>query len=90
SSLSWFVCAYLQRGVVFDQIYGWEKNLLEPDAFWALVPQCLVSVYHFLNKGITTGRMDGQAPLRIVQQLAREQDFVSFKLDIDTTSVGKP
>jgi hypothetical protein len=56
SSLSWFVCAYMQRGVVFNQLYGWEYSLLDPVAFWKLVPQPLISLYHFFDTlGVSHG-----------------------------------
>jgi len=90
SSLSWFVCAYLQGGVVFSQIYGWEYSLLDPVAFWKLVPQPLISLYHFFNSPVTAGRTDDEAPLRIVKEVARAMDFVSFKLDIDRPEVEIP
>ncbi|KAJ1414785.1 hypothetical protein B484DRAFT_422511 [Ochromonadaceae sp. CCMP2298] len=90
SSLSWFVCAYLQGGVVFSQIYGWEYSLLDPVALWKLVPQPLISLYHFYYSPVTAGRTDDEAPLRIVKEVARAVDFVSFKLDIDRPEVEIP
>ena len=48
SSLWWFTCMYLQRDIVFDQIFGWE-------GWWACrfplhsLPSTILSVYHLFS-----------------------------------------
>lgn len=90
SSLVWFTCAYSQRKVSFDQVYGWEMTLLEPTDYWKRVPPNWKPYWHFHN--IPISAVDGHEdnPLRIIKQLATTTDFVSFKLDIDTPSVEMP
>lgn len=34
SSLFWFVCAYLQRALRFDQLYAWEYTVMDPRDYW--------------------------------------------------------
>jgi hypothetical protein len=96
----------LQRGIGFDALYGWEQTLLEPSAFWKRVPSSVLPYYHFFNtpirssagggEGHRMGRNSGRAGLeqssamQIIQHVARVEDFVSFKLDIDTPSVELP
>jgi hypothetical protein len=39
SSLSFFLCAYSQRRIAFNEIHGWEVTSLEPNKFWSEVPE---------------------------------------------------
>ena len=66
SSLFWFLCAYGQHGISFDQVYGWELTLLEPTAFWAAVPPRVKSRYHFFNNPINKDSTHFDSPLQIM------------------------
>jgi len=88
--LSIIVVPNRQRGIMFDQLYGWEYTLLEPNQFWKCVPDAVKPIYHFFNVPITSDVSDPHSPLRHILSIAREEDFVSFKLDIDTSSVEIP
>lgn len=90
SSMWWFTCMYNQRNITFDSLYGWEFTLLEPAKFWEEVPSLMRPKYHFYNIKMSSDPLDGNSPLRMIRQIAGEQDFVSFKLDIDTPSVEIP
>lgn len=90
SSLVWFTCAYSQRKMGFDQVYGWEMTLLEPTDYWKRVPPNWKPYWHFSNVPISSEEGHPDNPLRIMQQVATPQDFVSFKLDIDTPAVELP
>ena len=79
-----------QRGIVFNQMYGWEYTLLEPNTFWECVPDAVKPIYHFFNVPITSNVTEPHSPLRHIKLIAREEDFVSFKLDVDTSSVEIP
>lgn len=71
-------------------MYGWEHTLLEPTKFWEEVPAAMRPKYHFYNTKMSSDPDDGNSPLRMIKQIATEQDFVSFKLDIDTPAVELP
>ena len=90
SGLVWFLCAYAQRHMVFNQFYGWEYTLLEPSNFWSLVPPLLKPIYHFFNIPVNSKYDDSDSVLRFIEQIAKYDDFVSFKLDIDTPEVEIP
>ena len=90
SSLWWFTCAYLQQNIAFDRIFGWEYTLLEPGHFWAQVPAAVAPKYSFFNTKMSADPWHAQSPLRFIKQLATEEDFVAFKLDIDTPDVEIP
>ena len=90
TSVGLFMCAYSQRKISFDAIYGWEATLLEPSNFWTYVPSKWLPYYHFYNVPIESGFSGHHSILRIIDEIAREDDFVSFKLDIDNAAVEIP
>ena len=76
--------------MAFDQDYGYEYTLLEPQDFWKRVPNRVKPFYHFFNAPISAGENDDMSPLRFIKEIATEDDFVSFKLDVDTPVVEIP
>lgn len=80
----------MQRKIAFDQEYGFEHTLLEPQDFWSRVPTSVKPYYHFFNAPVSAGLEDQVAPLRFIREIASPEDFVSFKLDIDTPSIEIP
>jgi hypothetical protein len=81
----------LQRKVVFDHNYGFEYTLLEPQDIWKAVPPHIRPLYHFFNAPVSPGTEDKDlSPLKMLWEIATPEDFVSFKLDIDTPEVEIP
>ncbi|KAJ1429867.1 hypothetical protein B484DRAFT_328736, partial [Ochromonadaceae sp. CCMP2298] len=74
----------------FDRILAWEYTLLDPRAFWNLVPAKLLPFYSFYNTPISPDISHPSSLLRSIQQVAVEADFVSVKLDIDTPDTEIP
>ena len=70
-----------------DVMYGWEVTLLEPTSFWDGVPDEISQSYHFYNVPISSNITASSNPLRIIKDIATLDDFVSFKLDVDTPTV---
>lgn len=46
--------------------------------------------YHFFNAPVAAGIDDEMSPLHFITDIASPEDFVSFKLDIDTPSIEIP
>ena len=90
SSLWWFTCMYKLRNISFDQIFGWEMTLLQPDAFWEKVPAPIRSRYHFFNAPVSSNISHGNSVLRMILETSLPHDYVAFKLDIDTPHVEIP
>lgn len=67
-----------------NSIYAWEISLLEPTSFWKEVPPSLNHLYHFYNIPISSNITNKDSPLRIIKRMATPDDFVAFKLDIDS------
>jgi hypothetical protein len=90
SSLFWFTCGYSQRKIAFDQVYAWEKTLLEPTDYWSRVPPKWKPFWHFYNVPISSDPLHPDSPLRFIEAIATPHDFVSFKLDIDHPDTEMP
>jgi hypothetical protein len=64
--------------------------LLEPQNFWAHVPIRYIGIYHFFNAPISSDTSSHHSPTRLIQQLTTPEDFVAFKLDVDTPEIEIP
>ena len=80
SSLFWFTCAFTQRRISFNDVYGWEMTLLDPLDYWKRVPARWKPHWHFYNTPISPDPTHADSPVRLLKQLARVEDFVAFKL----------
>ena len=92
-----FVCIDLdidlcsQKGIDFDSIYGWEVSLQEPVSFWDHVPPRWKPLYHFFNSPIPPLAETAGSIQSFLKDLGvTHDDFVSFKLDIDTPEIEIP
>lgn len=90
SSLLWFTCGFAQRKVGFDRVYAWEMTLLEPRDYWRRVPMQWKHNWHFYNVPISANSSEADSPIRFVQAMAQPEDFVAFKLDIDSPDYEMP
>ena len=89
-STQWFACAFSQTGIVADQVYSYEFEVSEPKAWWATVPTNWNSKVHFHNVPITNHETSDDNPLQVLKDVVHADDFVAFKLDVDTPSVEVP
>ena len=76
-------------GIQFSHIYSWEAVPHGAD-FWDGVPLDARSRIHFFNIPASPQRESEASPLALLQKVARPQDYVVFKLDIDMESVEMP
>jgi hypothetical protein len=90
SSLYWFTCAYSQRKVAFNDVYGWEMTILNPVEYWEKVPPKWIPYWHFYNSPISSDIKQSQSPVRIIKSITNKNDFVAFKLDIDHPDTENP
>lgn len=84
------VLLLFQNKMYMDTLYGWEVTLLEPNNFWDIIPDEISQSYHFYNIPISSNVTHKNNPLRIIRDIATVDDFVSFKLDVDTPYVEIP
>ena len=87
ASQSWFVNTYRARGIQFDRIIGWESAKTDPSNQWDGVPADIKRKTSWFNIPVTTGVGDPDNPLTFIKHLTKPEDFVVFKLDIDSPVV---
>lgn len=91
ASTAWFHCAYASQGIHTDQLFSWEFVVASPPSvWWSSVPPHVYPRVHFFNVPITHKEGHPDNPLELIRRVARREDFVAFKLDIDTPSIEIP
>eukprot|EP01041_Mallomonas_annulata_P003143 gene3143-6182_t len=90
SSSKLLACAYSQRGFRVDDIYSWEITRQDPKKWWKSVPTEFRWKLHYYNIPVVSTEDGDDNPLTVIRNMATENDFVSFKLDIDTPEVEIP
>jgi len=80
---SWFHSSYNKCGVKFDGYYMWEVQPLPPGQVWATIPAEVKPYYHWYNVPANPAKDHSDNPLRILRQIAKPEDFVLLKIDID-------
>ena len=87
ASQSWIVEMYEARGVRWDGIFAWEMKPHAPSEVWGEIPDRLKPVYHWYNIPVNPEPGHGDNALEYVRRIAREEDFVLVKLDIDSPPI---
>eukprot|EP01038_Epipyxis_sp_PR26KG_P010747 gene10747-14434_t len=90
SSLSLLYCFYSKRALYIDELFGWEYKMLDHSSFWSQVPHNLIGRTHFFNIPCSSDINSSYSPLHVIKRVATKDDFVSFKLDIDTPNIELP
>ena len=65
-------------------------TILNPEEYWEKVPPKWLPYWHFYNTPISRDHDAAQSPVRIIKNIATEDDFVAFKLDIDHPDTEMP
>lgn len=86
-SLQWFVDSYKKNGITFSRIFGWEATRLDPVKFWSDVPLEIQTIMTLINVPVESGKNSKFNPLNFIRQLAKPNDFVLLKLDIDNNKL---
>lgn len=88
SSLAYFTTVFLRHGIHFDVIEAWEGSTSEGD-FYDTVPADYKdrTIYH--NEWIATDQGDAAKPFvpTVIREKTNKDDYVVFKLDIDSKDV---
>ena len=83
SSLKWFTWRYEQIGVTFDRIIAFEARAFRPSQLWNSMPPSIVERLQYYNVPAEAGAGTKLNPWRILASIARRDDYVVVKLDID-------
>lgn len=95
----WIYSHYQNLGVTFDSVYAWEpakgwkqkqsgkggkkkpRAMVQKEINYTFFPE---GVLHFRPVGISTEPGDRENPLAEIKRVCKPEDFVVFKLDIDS------
>lgn len=86
-SQKWFVDNYRLQGVEFDHIFGWEAKPTKPSKQWNSVPPDIKRKSSWYNIPASSERGHPDNPWTFVRAIAKKEDFVVVKIDIDTPKV---
>ena len=87
ASQSWFVEEYRKRGIEFDRIIGWEAAQTNPKTQWDVVPADIKRKTSWYNIPARSDVGHADNPLTFIKTMTKPEDYVVFKLDIDTPDV---
>jgi hypothetical protein len=87
ASQSWFVTNYEQRGITWDGIFCWEAAPMDTTSVWSKIPAHLKPIYHWYNIQVSAEHGHSDNALNYIRGVARPEDFVVLKIDIDNTPV---
>ena len=87
ASQSWFVESYAARGILFDRILSWEAAPHSPEEIFEGMPESVIDAVSYFNVPVNSTPGAIMNPLRVLRTLAQSEDFVVFKLDIDTVAL---
>jgi len=90
NSQKWLWDTYTLRGVNFSAVYAWEAETMDTAEVWKRIPAEVRPVYHWMNIPARIGRGNMDNPLEVIRAVAKPEDFVVLKLDIDSPRMELP
>ncbi|KAG5189554.1 hypothetical protein JKP88DRAFT_176775, partial [Tribonema minus] len=88
SSQQWFVDTLKKHGVHRLEYWGWEAEALDTVEVWKQqVPDDLKPFYHWINVPANPDPKSGDNPWNFIKAVARMEDHVFVKLDIDNSPI---
>lgn len=83
ASQHWFIDTYKARGIQFDRVLGWEVTKHDDPVIYRGMPPDVVDAMSYFNMPAETAADAKHNPLRTLKAIARREDFVVIKIDID-------
>jgi hypothetical protein len=78
----WFYEYFRSKSLYLDHIIAFEASQYSPLSYWRQIPDDIIGKLTFINTGVeTTGKFN---PWNILKSIAKPEDYVIIKLDIDT------
>jgi len=82
TNTDWFYTNYEHRGVELDRMLMWEGRDYDQSDIWSFPPK-YTSSFQYFNMFADLDPNGAGNPLRVLHKIARKEDFVMVKLDID-------
>ncbi|CAF0918827.1 unnamed protein product [Rotaria sordida] len=78
----WFYDYFKEKSIRFDRIIAYEYQQLDTRRVWNELPDDVYPIYTFINVGVET-EIEKFNPWKMLQTIAKPNDYVVIKLDID-------
>ena len=85
--LSWLYPKYKSEGLQVTDLFAWERTPRPGFEYFEGMPNELSAAAHFYNFGVVANVEDVRNPIHVLKMIARPEDYVIFKLDIDNTPI---
>ena len=79
----WFYDYFKAKSIQFDRIIAYEHQKLEDQRVWEELPDDVFPIYTFINVGVSD-KIGKFNPWTTLEAIAKPNDYVIVKLDIDT------
>ena len=86
SSQQFFFEGYERNGIHFDRALLWEADTHAPGDIFKVVPKRLFHAYQYFNIPASV-ELKEDHPLLILKRIAKKDDFVALKIDIDNALI---
>jgi hypothetical protein len=87
-STRWFYEYFRSKSLYLDHIIAFEVSPFAPLSYWRQIPDDIIGKLTFINTGVeATGKFN---PWNILKSIAKPEDYVIIKLDIDTPEIEGP
>lgn len=83
--MKFFVENFEAKGWHFTKLFAWEVQTMEQKEWWSRVPDNIKPRLQFFNTAISSDRTNPMNPVRFIKGIARPEDYVIIKLDVDNT-----
>jgi len=85
--MSWFYPKYKSEGLQVTDLFAWERTPRPGLEYFEGMPNELAAATHFYNFGVVANVNDVRNPAHVLKTIARPEDYVIFKLDIDNNPI---
>lgn len=81
----WFYDYFTRHAMTLDKIVAFEFQKLDTDMYWSQIPDDIIAKLTFINVGVgTAGALN---PWNMLTTIAKPNDYVFVKLDIDNSPI---
>ena len=82
-----FYYTYMLSGVEFSRWMLWESKNFTAKEIYTSVPKEILHSYQYFNMPASSAENDPSNPLNMMKKIAKKEDFVILKLDIDNYKI---
>ena len=83
----WVVDRFARFGIRFDRIFMFEYTTYAPKKIFSDLSHEMLSTISYFNVGVEASKNSSFNPWNVLKSIAKADDFVVVKLDIDTPNI---